>query len=105
MSFNLNNDEKKALMTRAQAAKWIRNAPKGVKFYIHASADQRIEGNDQEYYPGAARITLNLSRADATKIAENYLTDKAEADGRRIPTNEFRSLRDEGKQYVAYWLG
>jgi hypothetical protein len=100
-----NNTEKKALMTRHQAAKWIRTAKSGVRFYLHASADQRIEGNDLEYYPGAARLTIDLSRIQALKIVESYLTDKAEAEGRRIPTNEYRSEHDGVKEYVAYWIG
>jgi hypothetical protein len=87
-------------LTREEARKWIKSAKAGVHFNAHVSMDQAIKDSEDEHYPSGARLTVPLSRAAALDMVKQYLSDRSEEDGRRIPCSVYRS-----GNYVAYWIG
>jgi hypothetical protein len=93
--------------TREEARKWIKRALPGTKFRAHACMNIAIAEDDQHYYRAATRVTVQLSKADALNMASEYLSDKREQDGCRIPCTEYRYSygRDGVADSVSYWIG
>lgn len=87
-------------LTRSEASAWIRKAKPRTQFSAHVDMNQVIVDSEEEYYRGGAHLAVTLSRPAALKMVRDYLTDKTEADGRRIPCKEHRS-----GDYVCYWIG
>lgn len=99
----MNTTERHALY-RVDAAKMIRNAPTGTKFYVLISIDLPIEGSPGKVFATCGCGSAPLTRTEAAMLVMGLFDDALEADGARVP------LRIETFTYsignsVTYWIG
>ena len=92
------------LFTTKEAVKFIKNAPSGVRFYLHVSNDAPIEGEPGRAFMGSAGGYVHLSRAEAVRFVGDYISPKLEERGARVPINVNR-YESVGKPVVTYWIG
>jgi hypothetical protein len=100
--------EKRLKLTRDEAARRIRTAPSGTKFFAHVALHADSADSDTNHYPHANRTSLTLSRAQAEKLCAGYFSDKREAEGLRVPLVIRKTewmLVDKKRVSVNYWIG
>lgn len=93
-------------VTRAEAAKMIRKAPAGTRFYVHLRADLPIADDPTQCFPAAGSGAVKISRRDAVKLALELYSDSLEARGARFPLALSQFVRSDGsKDAASYWIG
>jgi hypothetical protein len=100
--------EKRLKLTRDEAARRIRTAPSGTKFYAHVALHADSADSETEHYPHANRTSLTLSRAQAERLCADYFSDERETKGLRVPLTIRKTewmLVDKKRTSINYWIG
>lgn len=93
-------------LTRSQALKRLRVAQSGTRFYAHVSMSIAIEGDEEHHYPTGKRTSMKLTRQQALDLCREYVSEKGEAKGDRIPFC-VHVMKGSAftKDSVSYWIG
>lgn len=97
----------KMKLTRDEAQKWVKRALPGTSFHAHIALSVVIDGDNDHHYPTGHLTSVALTRVEALKMVREYLTDKGEAKGDRIPCSVYvsSSITPGRADYVSYWIG
>lgn len=85
-------------LTREEAVKVLKRAPKGTKFYLHYRGD--AAAGEGKIYPGGLSGAISISKKQALKLVKELLSDSLEKRGGRIPINI-----QSGEGWAFYWIG
>jgi hypothetical protein len=100
--------EERHILTSADAAKMLRNADAGAKFYLHVRGNAAVAGKPNMVFNNALCGYVQLSRNAAERIAASLLQPSQEERGARVPITEYVNLSPHsngGKAYSTYWIG
>ena len=92
------------LFKMADAVKFIKAAKTGTRFCLHVRNDAPIEGEPDRVFPSGLSGYVRLSRAEAVRLAKDFMMPNLEARGARVPISVHRSTT-AGRECVVYWLG
>lgn len=94
------------LFTRAEAVAFIKSQPRGVSFALHYRSDAPVAGDPDREVIGGLTGYVNLTRAEAIRMAGDMISPSREESGARIPVRarQYSSVFN-GKPTVTVWIG
>jgi hypothetical protein len=83
-----------------EAVRLVKRIPAGSKIYLHVWLDLPIEGEPDKLIPCGGSTSVELSRKEALRVAQELLTPLMEERGARV-----RIAVHPCHNYTAYWIG
>jgi hypothetical protein len=94
-----------ALLTSEEALAWVRSAPRGTRFYIHARMDAPVAGAESAVYTSAIRGSVRMTGEKMLALLRDGLLPELQEKGARwrCTDNAFRRPGKATTHY--YWVG
>lgn len=100
----MSDSEIKHKLTTKEAVAFVKKAPAGVRFALHAGVSLPVVSNDTHIFYGSTYV--NISRKDALRIVEDLVSEVWEACGARVPiTVRTYTGQFSGTTTTTYWIG